>query len=160
MFILLHELAHGITAIIFGGKFKGLWLTSYIGFGKKSNDISAFAFYTYTSYNNNLLCYRSVKIAGSLTAISSASVINYISKKKKNLTLFLATSNVIYYELVYWIISPILKYGDAYQLLYSLKITNLNTLILFSLILFAIFICISIVLIKSFMKLLTSIYEI
>ena len=160
MFILIHELAHGITALIFGGEFKGLWLTSYIGFGKKSDDISASAFYTYTSYNNSFLCYRSVKIAGSLTAVLSASVINYISKKKKNITLFLATSNVIYYELLYCVISPLLKYGDAYQLLQSLEITNSNTLLLFSLVLFGVFICISIVLTKTFLKLLTSIYEI
>ena len=130
-FLLIHELAHGITAIIFGGEFKGIWLTSYFGFGEKSNDVNAFAFYTYTSYNDSILCYRCVKIAGSLTAILSALIVNYYSKKEKNITFFLASSNVIYYELSYWALSPLLKFGDAYQLLQSLEITNSNAILIF-----------------------------
>ena len=157
--MLIHELAHGITAIIFGGELKGIWLTSLFGFGEKSDDISAFTIYTYTSYNNSILCYRCVKIAGSLTAILSASVVNSISKKKKKFTVFLATSNVIYYELLYWAISPLLKFGDAHQLLQSLKITNSSAILLFSLTFFGVLICVSVILTKTLIKMLNSIYD-
>ena len=151
-FLLIHELGHCIAAIIFGGEIKGVWLNPFFGFGEKSNDISAFTLYTYTSYNNSILCYRCVKIAGSLTAILSASVVNSISKKKKKFTVFLATSNVIYYELLYWAISPLLKFGDAHQLLQSLKITNLSAILLFSLTFFGVLICVLVILTKTFKK--------
>ncbi|MFW9899253.1 MAG: hypothetical protein ACFFDO_08345 [Candidatus Thorarchaeota archaeon] len=157
-FLLIHELAHCITAIIFGGEFRGIWLTSFVGFGKKSNKVSTFSVYAYTNYNNSILCYRCVKIAGSLTAILSASVVNYISKKKKNITVFLTTSNVIIYEVFYWAVSPLLKFGDAYQLLQSLKITNFIAILLFSLIFFLILTWISISLTSTLIKLLDSSY--
>ena len=153
-FMLIHELAHGITAIIFGGELKGIWLTSYLGFGKRSNDVSAFTFYTYTSYNDSILCYRCVKIAGSLTAILSALIVNYYSKKEKNITFFLASSNVIYYELSYWALSPLLKYGDAYQLLQSFNIEHSNLIFLFSLTFLVILISISVYFSKTLIKLL------
>ena len=156
-FLLIHELAHGITAIIFGGEFKGIWLTSYFGFGEKSNDVSAFAFYTCTSYNNSILCYSSVKITGSLISIIFASIVNYNSRKKRNSTVFLATYNAIFYEILYWALSPLLKFGDAYQLLQSLKITNLIEILVFSLILFMVLTFISISFTKTYKKLYFSI---
>lgn len=153
-FMLIHELAHGITAIIFGGELKGIWLTSFLGFGKKSNDVSAFTFYTYTSYNDSILCYRSVKIAGSLTAVLSALIVNYYSKKENKITFFLASSNVIYYELSYWALSPLLKYGDAYQLLQSFNSEYSNLNLLFSLTFVVLLICISVYFSKTLIKLL------
>ena len=156
-FMLIHELAHGITAIIFGGEFKGLWLTSYIGFGKKSDDVSTFTFYTYTSYNNSILCYRCVKIAGSLTAILSALIVNFISKKKKNSIVFLTTYSIILSELFYWSVSPLLKFGDAYQLLNSLGIIDLFEILIFSLMCFLILIYTLLSLIKTYKKLFFSI---
>ncbi|MFX0187161.1 MAG: hypothetical protein ACFE8A_05440 [Candidatus Hodarchaeota archaeon] len=155
-FLLIHEIAHCITAIIFGGEFRGIWLTSFVGFGKKSNQVSTFSVYAYTNYNDSIVCYRCVKVAGSLTTILSASVVNYISKKKKNFIVFLTTSNVIFYEVFYWAVSPLLKFGDAYQLLQSLKITNLTAILLFSLIFFLVMTWLSISLTSTLLKLLDS----
>ncbi|MFX1393621.1 MAG: hypothetical protein ACFFAH_08600 [Promethearchaeota archaeon] len=151
--MLIHELAHGITAIIFGGEFKGLWITTYFGFGEKSEEVSNFAFYTYTSYNNNLLCYICVKIAGSLTAILSALVINFISKRKKSFIVSLTSYVIIFYELIYWTLSPLIKFGDAYQLLQSLGIKDLFEILLFSLICFLLSIYTLLSLIKTYKKL-------
>lgn len=156
-FLLLHELAHGITAIIFGGEFKGIWLTSYFGFGEKTDNASAFAFYTCTDYNNSILCYRCVKVAGSLTAILSALIVNYISRKKKNSIVFLATYTVIFSEILYWTLSPLLNFGDAYQLLQPLKITNSVGILSFSLILFIILTYISLSFTIAYKKLYFSI---
>lgn len=158
-FLLIHELAHGLTAIIFGGKLKGFWFTSFFGFGEKSDNASAFTFCTYTSYNNSILCYRCVKIAGSLISIISASILNYISQKKKNSTVFLATYTIILYEILYWALSPLLKFGDAYQLLQSLKITNSNAILIFSLTFLIITIYILVLFTKSLIIILSRSYK-
>jgi len=153
-FIFLHEIAHGITAIIFGGEFKGIWLTAYVGYGKKADVSDNFRIYTYTYYNDSLLCYRAVKVAGSLTAASTATVLNYISRKKRNLVVFQSTLVVIIYELVYWAISPMIKFGDGYQFLQSFEGMTYSIMTLISLIFFVIFISVSILLTKSFITML------
>ncbi|TFG07072.1 MAG: hypothetical protein EU539_06010 [Promethearchaeota archaeon] len=136
IFLIIHELAHGVTALMFGGELKGIWFSSFFGFGQKSNGVNCFTFYTYTTYNDNILCYRCVKIAGSFAAIISAFLINRISKKRKNLTIYLVSSNAIYIEILYWAISPLIKNGDAYQLLQSFKLVNITISLIFSLIFF------------------------
>ena len=138
-------MAHGIIAIIFGGEFKGIWITSYFGFGQKGKNVEEFQVYSLTSYNDSILCYRCVKIAGSLTSLICASLVNYFSQKKKNLPIFVATWSVMLYEIYYWIISPLIKFGDAYQLLQSIEVKNLTVTLFFSLAFFILLICVNII---------------
>ncbi len=158
VFIILHEMAHGITAIIFGGEFKGIWITSYFGFGQKGKNVENYQIYSYSSYNYSILCYRSVKIAGSLTSVICASLVNYNSQKKRNLSVFLVTWAVMIYEIYYWMISPIIRFGDAYQLLQSMEGMNLTVILFFSLAFFILLICVNIISIKKLLRMLENMY--
>ena len=151
-------MAHGITAIIFGGEFKGIWITSYFGFGQKGKNIANHQIYTYTSYNNSILCYRCVKIAGSLTSVICAILINYYSQKKKNLSVFLATWAAMVYEIYYCMISPIIRFGDAYQLLQSIEGINFVVILFFSLTFFLLLICVNIISFKKLLRMLENMY--
>ncbi|MFX1259274.1 MAG: hypothetical protein ACFFAN_15575 [Promethearchaeota archaeon] len=157
-FVILHELAHGLTAIAFGGELKGIWITSYFGWGEKADNIDDFQIYSYTSYNDSIFAYRAVKVAGSLVSVICASLVNYLSQKKENLPAFVATWAVMVYETLYWAISPLIKFGDAYQLLQSIEGINLSFIFFFSLTFFILLICICIILFKKLINMLENIY--
>lgn len=158
-FATLHEIAHGVTAIISGGEWQGIWLTSYVGWGRKSSNVQDYNFYTYTTYSG-ILSYRCVKIAGSLVALICALLLNQIAVKKQNTTAFSASWTIITEELLYWTISPLLKFGDAYQLLLSFEKMNQITIFTFCLIFFLLLIFSIFVFYKRLLKIVDDIYNI
>ncbi len=62
------------------------------------------------------------------------------------------------YEIYYWIISPIIKFGDGYQLLQSIEGKNLTVTLFFSLTFSILLICVIIISYKKLLRMLENMY--
>lgn len=139
--IMVHEFSHVIVIILTGNEWTG------IVFNLAKMDIAVEIIY------NNIEAIPIIRVAGSTGSILICLIVVCISIKFKNLYFSFFSSCKIVAEFVYWGISPIIEFGDAYNMYKFLEFENWQILsIFFFVIAGLLFISNNIIYYKMFLK--------
>ncbi|MBD3341628.1 MAG: hypothetical protein GF353_21160 [Candidatus Lokiarchaeota archaeon] len=112
IFSIIHELGHAIAAILTGGECLA------IGF-----DFTNFCYYCKIKYYT-IEGYRITVAAGSATSCGLAFIVNLYSYKKKWIFLYSVSKIMLFSELMYWTISPLIGLGDGFVFFSSFEGVN------------------------------------